>query len=276
VRNFLKPSEHNAARFGVLTSTLRLMRSLFCRTHKGVREMPQPYRSSAFVDFNAGIVRLDPMQFVDQHPGSRDLAAEIDFFQCRVEVWQLAPAVEILKQIESENHPSTWSHSAYALLFILTPYFEMVGKILNEDSNEYKSSDRDFNLGFCNVYPGHRFSQRTPGTSGLNDNAFPHIGRLRDRLRNGLSHLGFTKTTLDIHNSPNVPDDFAVVPIGTSESDPAPMPFYLVNPHRITRTIVEHFGNFVDDLRKSEDAQLQDKFLEFVGDFHDPHEPGFP
>lgn len=181
--------------------------------------MSAPYRSSAFVDFNAGIVHLDPMRFVNQHSGSWDLATEIDFFQCRVEVWQLAPAVAILKHIESESHPSTWSHSAYALLFLLTPYFEMVGKILNEESNEYRSGDRDFNLGFCSVYPEHIFSQRTPGTSGLNDNAFPHLARLRDRLRNGLSHLGFTKRTFDIHNSPKVDDDFAVFAVGTSATD---------------------------------------------------------
>lgn len=93
-----------------------------------------PYRSSMFVDFNTGLVHIDPVRFVERHVGPWDLEAEINFFQCRVDVWQLSPAIEILKQIESHDHPSAWSHSAYALLFILTPYFEMVGKIINKNS----------------------------------------------------------------------------------------------------------------------------------------------
>ena len=148
--------------------------------------------------------------------------------------------------------------------------------IADKNSNEYKTGDRDFNLGFCNVYPDHPFSQRVAGTTGLNDNAFPFIGQLRDRLRNGMSHIGFTKRTFDIHNSSKVEDDFTVFPVGSSPSDPAPIPFYVANPHRITRTIVDHFGKFIHDLRTSTDAELHEKFLEFVQDFHGPHSMEFP
>jgi len=235
-----------------------------------------PYRSSKYVDFNTGLVHIDPVRFVKRHVGPWDLEAEINFFHCRVDVWQLSPAVEILKQIESHDHPSAWSHSAYALLFILTPYFEMVGKIINKNSNEYRTADRDFNLGFCNVYPNHPFSQRVAGTTGFNDNAFPFIGQLRDRLRNGMSHLGFTKKTFDIHNSSEVEDDFTVFPVGSSPSDPAPILFYVANPHRMTRTIVDHFGKFIHELRTSTDAELHEKFLEFVRDFHEPHSMELP
>ena len=33
------------------------------------------------------------------------------------------------------------------------------------------------------------------------------IAQLRDRLRNGLSHLGFTKRTFDIHNSADIKEE---------------------------------------------------------------------
>ena len=77
-------------------------------------------------------------------------------------------------------------------------------------------------------------------------------------------------------NGYEVEDDFTVFFIGSSPSDPAPIPFYAVNPHRMTRTIVDHFGKFIHELRTSTDAELHQKFLEFVQDFHEPHSMELP
>jgi hypothetical protein len=96
--------------------------------------MSQIYRSSRFIDFNEGRVVLDPESFVDQASRPWTLEQKIDFFECRVDVWQLGVAVEMLKQIEAHEPPSIWSHAAYGLLSVIASYFEMVGKVLNPRS----------------------------------------------------------------------------------------------------------------------------------------------
>ncbi len=233
--------------------------------------MPAPFPVSKFVDFNTGKVFLPPMQLFDQHKGIWTLDDYIDFFRCHVEVWQLSPAVEMLKQIESHDNPSAWSHSAFGLLYILTPYFEMVGKILNPDGKAWKTSPDDFNRGFCDIYPKLPISQRIPGTTSFHDNAFPLVGQLRERMRNGLFHLGSPKRFFDIHNKDGYAHDFEVQPVGSGPDDPAPLLLHLANPHRMTRTIVQHFGQFVERLRDPANEAMRDKFKEFADDFHDPN-----
>ena len=74
-------------------------------------------------------------------------------FECRVDVWQFGPAVEMLKLIEAAQQTSVWAHAAYTLLGATFSYFEMVGKILNPASSVRRTSGPDFNVGFCDVYP---------------------------------------------------------------------------------------------------------------------------
>lgn len=229
-----------------------------------------PFRISRFIDFNTGVVNCHPEQLFDSQSNRPwSFKQKSDFFQCRVEVWQLSPAVEMLKQIE-RHHGDTvaWCHAAYGLLFILTSYFEMVGKILNPNSNRWRSGDTDFNMGFCDIYPHLPVSQ-PEGESHherYHDKTIPHVAKIRDLMRNGLFHLGFTKKNFLVHNSPNYSGDFEHQPIG----DPQGFgDVYLMNPHRATRSIVEHFGSFIDDLHDPANKARQDKFEEFATTFHD-------
>jgi hypothetical protein len=229
-----------------------------------------PFRASRFIDFNTGTVHCHPDLLAEsQGTDPWSLKQEIDYFQCRVEVWQLSPAVEMLKQIESHHNSAVaWCHAAYGLLFILTSYFEMVGKILNPNSNQWRSGDRDFNFGFCDVYPTLPLSQPEAGSAQdrHHDNTIPHVAKIRDLMRNGLFHLGFTKRNFLIHNSPSFPLDFVCQPVvdprGTAD-------VYLMNPHMVIRSIVGHFGKFIDDLRDPANAARQQKFQDFAGKFHD-------
>lgn len=232
-----------------------------------------PFRVSRFIDFNNGVVFLDPVKFVDDRPaGPWTLDQKIDFFQCRVEVWQLSPAVEMLKQIESNEPPAAWSHAAYGLLFMLTTYFEMVGKILNPKSNRWRSGDTDFNFGFCDVYPTLPIAAREAGKElDRTDDALPLVAELRDLMRNGMFHLGFTKKNFLIHNEAAFSYDFDAQPVGSTPTDPNPIVAYLMKPHQVTRTIVEHFGRFTDELRRPANSARQEKFEEFVDVFHEPN-----
>jgi hypothetical protein len=138
-------------------------------------------------------------------------------------------------------------------------YFEMIGKILNPKSNSRRSAGYDFNHGFCDVYPS--FAVAGPDRA---DDKIPIVAEFRDRVRNGMYHLGYTKSHLWIHNIPlKWPDDFTVVPQDGSI-------YYLVNPHQMTRTIVAHFHGFMDRLKNpsGEYDGLRKKFREFFVEFH--------
>ena len=221
-----------------------------------------PFRSSAYIDFETGHVLVQPMELLRNRQAPQSIDDMFDLFECRVDVWQLGPAVEILKEIESNASfgPSVWAHSAYALLAVVSTYFEMIGKTLNPSSEPSRTAGLDFNHGFCDVYPMFAGS-----VTERSDQALPEVREFRDRLRNGLFHLGYTKANLLIHNEPRdrVPADFFV------DKNCAP-PRYLVNPHELTRTVVAHLPSFMARLRSGtpETNDLQTRFRRFFTEFH--------
>src|SRR5262249_15582825 len=113
------------------------------------------------------------------------------------------------------------------------------------------------NIGFGDVY-----AHLTPALEE------DDISKFRDLLRNGLYHLGFPKKNLLIHNSREIPGDIAVCPV-QDEVDTHLFigVVYLVNPHRMTHSLVEHFGKFIPKVRATD--SLRKKFEEFF-EFDDP------
>jgi len=222
--------------------------------------MGTEFRKSRFIDFNKGQVFLHPMKLMGQIPGQWTLSNKIDVFECRVEVWQLGVAVEILKEIERHEDPSIWSHSAYGLIAVIFTYFEMIGKTLNPKSRRSGTAAPDFNYGFCDVYPEYK-----PATGDYRDANLSEVKVFRDLIRNGMYHLAGTKINLFIHNNPNITKDFGVDKASLAED-----PVYWMNPHRVTRTIVDHFPSFVAHLRNSEPEfdDMRRKFLEFFDTFY--------
>src|SRR6202158_4209561 len=116
------------------------------------------YRQSRFIDLHSGTVIIPPMRLLRERKPPHCLTDMRDLFECRVEVWQLGPAVEILKLMEKEAHlpASVWAHTAYALLAIVFTYFEMIGQNLNPMSRPRGTANVDFNYGFCESYPSWR------------------------------------------------------------------------------------------------------------------------
>lgn len=234
----------------------------------------EPMRASRFINFETGKVELAPRQLERaQSDEEWTIKQKIDYFQCRVEVWQIAPAVEMLKMIEAtkatKNEPTpAWCHSAYGLVFILASYFEMVGKILRLGSSQWKGGDKDFIEGFRHIYPNSPFLN----SHLADENADPRdpmgqIGEICDLMRNGLFHLGFTKKNFFIHNQPEkFENDFEYHLEPIDEKHAAEL--YYLNPHALTRTIVDHFGRFIEELRK--DTALHANFVKFIDDFHKP------
>lgn len=211
-----------------------------------------PFRQSPFIDFDSGTVKVPPMTLI-RNLGLRadqPLETMLAVFECRVDVWQFGPAVEMLKLMDaSKDQHAVWSHAGYALLAVTVSYFEMVGKILNPAASPIRGKD-DFNTGFCDVYPAFTSS--------------PAVDGFRDRLRNGMYHLGYTKSHLYIHNAPHeFPEDFTTA-VQDGEL------YYFVNPHAMTRTIVDHFPTLMSRLRdrSGQYSAMQESFRRFYVDFH--------
>lgn len=217
------------------------------------------FRASPYIDFNSGIVVTPPMELSRERRPPRSIDDMLDLFECRVDVWQLGPAVQILKQIEKHPNPSVWAHTAYALLAVVFSYFEMIGKCLNPASQPSGTAGVDFNYGFCDIYPAFKVAN-----GDRTDAALPDVREFRDRVRNGMYHLGYTKGNLFIHNAPSLAtDDFFIDKRGAK-------PVYLVNPHQVTRTIVAHFPTFIGRLRdpNRQFDDLQARFRRFFEEFH--------
>ena len=214
------------------------------------------FRSSPYIDFETGTVVTPPMVLSQQRPRPWSSDDMLDLFECRVDVWQLGPAVEILKDLD-RNAPdpsSVWAHGAYALLAVIFTYFEMIGKTLNPNSRSSGTAGTDFNHGFCDVYP----SFAPPSGRDLQDASVPDVAAFRDRVRNGIYHLGYTKGNLFLWNEPSQAD--FVVDRGSVDHK------YYVNPHGTTRTIVDHFPDLIGRIRGS--ASLRKQFELFFKDFH--------
>lgn len=237
------------------------------------------FRGSPYIDFNTGDVVTSPMDLKAKMHKPWTLDQKIDLFECRVEVWQFGVAAAILKQIEDAKPPSIWSHAAYGLVSVGFTYFEMIGKTLNPASAASNTSSEDFNVGFCAVYPkfkpgngiysdtlpSPKGTKATKGTKGTKNPDIQAVVAFRNRIRNGLYHLGYTKNGLWLHNDAGK-DDFQVVqepnPLG-----PGTVDVYHMNPHTTTRTIIDHFPKFLMDLRDPAKV-LQTKFLDFFDKYH--------
>ena len=226
--------------------------------------MNNTFRDSRFIDFNTGTVKLAPMALINHLKRPWTLSDKILVFDCRVEVWHLGVAVQMLQQIESTPAPdSIWAHAAYGMIAVAFSYFEMIGKTLNPTSKPSGTAGEDFNWGFCDAYPAY-------GSSGRYDDAsVPVVKEFRNRVRNGMYHLAATKSDLLIHNSPEQisTKDFDVI---RQTDDTRTVNYYCVNPHAMVRTVVDHFPTFIQRLLDPNPRYdlMRERFQEFFDHFH--------
>lgn len=213
-------------------------------------------RNSPHIDFETGTVINEPMALYRGTPKPWSIDDKINIFECRVDVWQLGVAVAMLKRNESNEQSSIWRHSAYGMLSVIFSYFEMIGKTLNLKSQPRGTASLDFNHGFCDVYPAYK-----PANEDYTDDNLSFVVALRDRVRNGMYHLAWTKSNLVIHNAPHRSEEFFVTQAG-------PRSVYYLNPHKMVRTIVNHFPGFVARLREESNTDMRSKFETFFDDYH--------
>lgn len=229
--------------------------------------MTGEFRSSRFVDFDTGEVFLPPMRLLQQKPTPWSLGDKIEIFECRVEVWQLGVAAQMLKSMEDPKRSGIWLHAAYALVALIFSYFEMIGKTLNPSSKKRGTAGSDFKAGFCDVYP--QFKTASGSYS-------PDVSEFLDRIRNGVYHLAYTKKGLVLHHNNTISTDDFDTKLASELPKEARISgnerVYLMDPHGVARTIIQHFATFVSRLKQSgsQPAGLQTKFEEFFDEFHEP------
>lgn len=203
-------------------------------------------RYSEYIDFANGTVSLDPMKLQHGLPLPWRSDDKLRLFECRVDVWLFGPAMLMLRRIEDARLPSAWCHAAYGMFAVFLPYFEMIGKFLNPNAASTGTAGQDFNVGFCDVYPAFRpannnYVDNIPSVSkGVKASPNPDIRKVvefRDRARNGLFHVGYTKHGLLIHANTSMQD--------VEEHDGN----YLVNVHSMVRTLVNHFPTVMERIR---------------------------
>jgi len=228
-------------------------------------------RASRFIDFDTGNVTQSPMDLATafKRPWTDD--NKIDWFEAQVDVWMLGVAAALLRQIETHQKPSIWSHSAYAILSICLPYFEMVGKMLHQGSKASGTSGVDFYVGFCDVYPGfkpanHIYANKLPAATGQpTDNPdIQPVKEFYDRTRCGLFHVGYTKHGVWLHSDAATPD-FEIRAEPHPDHPGQTRQAYRVNAHRITRTLINHFPTVMARIKT--DPATKTKFLQYFNDF---------
>lgn len=232
--------------------------------------MPENFRPSQYVNFNDDTIIDTPDSLFGRMPQPLSVEDKISLFESRVDAWQLGPAVAILKQIEASTTPSVWSHSGYTLVWVLTSYFEMIGKVLNLNSRSSGTAGDDFKAGFRDVYPDYTVA----GSDGtlVPDVREQHVW---SAVRNGIYHLGYTKSGIVLRTKQSGEDDFAamLVPIGKSPTGTIHRVVLAIDPHSLTRTIVNHFPTFIARLRDTTQTALRAKFVEVIDNFHQTPAP---
>jgi hypothetical protein len=191
--------------------------------------------------------------------GSLQYADLVRLFCCRMEVWHLGVATQILQSIEYNQPPSVWSHAAYSLVALLFNYFETTGRILNPAPQSTRATEMDFDCGFRDVY-----DDITTSTGEEYDPI-----EFYNRARNGLYYLGSTRRGLWVHNDRSISSkDFDI--INKNPADPATLKYY-VNPHSATRAMVDHFPTFVERLNDDDprNEPMRVRFRNFFGDVRD-------
>ena len=174
---------------------------------------------------------ISPKHFQEEFPTGLTTDDKVEVFIARVEGWLIGPAMEMIRK--------GIGYRAFALLAIVTSYFEMIAKYAEGFVGEGKSG-RYFKVGVQMVFP----QTALPDSEKLLDG-------LRDRVRNGLYHVGMTKPKVLLFDASTIPGS-----IGYRAEDDliAIAPDTLVDDLRI------HFGAFASQLRDKNNVRLRTNF----------------
>jgi len=174
---------------------------------------------------------ISPRHNLEDYPSGLTLDDKIEVFTARVEGWLIGPAIEMIsKQL---------SHRAFALLSIVTSYFEMIGRYtegyLGRDKSGYY-----FKHGLKLVFR----DMTLPDTEDLLD-------ALCDRVRNGLYHVGMTKPRVLLVDAADAIGSIGYHPVSDH---------IVIAPDILVDDIKIHFASVARELRDQDNTTLRANF----------------
>jgi hypothetical protein len=174
---------------------------------------------------------ISPKHNIEDFPSGLTLDDKIEVFIARVEGWLIGPAIEMISK--------GVTHRAFALLSIVTSYFEMIGRY----TDGYLGRDKAgyyFKHGLKLVFR----DMALPDSEDL-------LNGLCDRVRNGLYHVGMTKARVLLVDAKTVPGSIGY---NAAEDLIAVAPDTLVNDLKI------HFTAVAKELRDKKNTALRANF----------------
>ena len=176
-------------------------------------------------------IAISPKHNLEDFPGGLALDDKIEVFVARVEGWLIGPAMEMIKR--------GIGYRAFALLAMVTSYFEMIAKYAEGFVGEGKSR-LHFKKGLRLVFPNMSLPE---------DNKL--LNALYDRVRNGIYHVGMTKPKVLLVDANTVPGS-----IGYN----AGRDQILIAPDTLVDDLRIHFEFFAGELRNTGNARLRARF----------------
>ncbi len=175
---------------------------------------------------------ISPKHMSDDFPGGMKLDDKIEVFIARVEGWQLGVAKEMVEK--------GVSHRGFALLHVVTSYFEMIAKYQAGYVGSSKSEEY-FVAGVRDVFP---VLANWPQQFVSNV-----LDALYGGVRCGLYHAGMVKGK-----------------VALSGDLPAPMVYHVgentvwIDPDKLVDALLAHFAEYADKLRNPGNVDLRTKF----------------
>jgi hypothetical protein len=173
---------------------------------------------------------ISPNHLDTDYPPEKTLEQKIEIFTDRVNGWQLYIAQQCADKI---------LHSGFAVLHIVSSYFEMIAKFKIGFQGK-KSSGYYFKKGF------EDFLSQFPYLSAISRDELKK--RMWEGVRCGLYHSGITRDALLLGDFP--------YSIEFNESTRK----LHINPHRLVPDIQVHFQSYLRDLNNLENNELRRNF----------------
>jgi len=168
---------------------------------------------------------ISPRHTSDDFQGTLTLDNKVEVFIARVEGWQLGVAKEMIqKQVP---------YRAFALLHMLTSYFEMIAKYHAGFVGQRRSREH-FKKGVRLVFPA------------IEPEAEAFLNSLYDSVRNGLYHTGMTGSNVILAD--NLPGS-----VGYNSQHN----MIMVSPDQLAEDLWIHFAAFAAALRDPANAELR-------------------
>jgi hypothetical protein len=174
---------------------------------------------------------ISPKHSIEDFPSGLTIDDKIEVFIARVEGWLIGPAMEMIA--------NGVTHRAFALMSIVTSYFEMIGRY----TDGYLGSDKSgyyFKYGLKLVFR----DMALPDGEDLLDG-------LCDRVRNGLYHVGMTKPRVLLVDANSIPGS-----IGYNDAED----LIAVAPDTLVNDLKIHFSAVADELKDRKNASLRANF----------------